>query len=141
MNTISGLPTITTIRPDAVAPVSQGATTGKVALSQLVKVIPEATLLAAGLMSAEDKATLDSVAEDVTTLVNAPTIATVASASQITVPDDANVVVITGSTDINSILGGVDFRNYLFYRFEAGTIQVLGRALSTATPLLLLKTP
>jgi hypothetical protein len=141
MNTIAGLPTVTTPSPTAVVPIVQGGNTGKITLADLARVIPAATLSAAGLMSSSDKQTLDDVVGAVSVLTNDPVVVSVESRQTITIPTGAKVVSLTGDSDVGVVLGGVPFETYIFYRESGPPITVLGSVLPPQGSLIFLRTP
>jgi hypothetical protein len=141
MNTIAGLPTVTTPSPTAVVPITQGGNTGKITLADLARVIPAATLSAAGLMSSSDKQALQDVEGVVSVLSSGPLVAAVESAPTITIPPGAKVITLTGNSDVQVILGGVVFEQYIFFRESGPSINVLGSALPSQGTLIFLRTP
>jgi hypothetical protein len=141
MNTIAGLPTVTNPSPTAVTPITQGGTTGKITLADLAKAIPPATLSAAGIMSSSDKQTLVDVAGVISALADGPTVATIESAPTITIPKDVKVIILSGNSDVQVVLGGNTFETYVFYRASGPPITVLGSTLPPQGSLIFLRTP
>jgi hypothetical protein len=141
MNTIAGLPTVSTPSPTAVTPIMQGGVTGKITLADLIKAIPAATLVASGLMSAADKQALDNANALLNAIVDGPTVAVVEATPTITIPAGADVITVVGNSDIQVVLGGVEFKKYVFYRADGPPINVLGSPLPPQGALVFLRTP
>lgn len=125
-NFISGLPEAASLSGPDVLPVVSGGVTKKVRADALGGALPVATTLEKGLMSAADKAALTQAQLNITELQGRPYSAVVESASIISIPDGVNIIILTGSTNIATVVGALDYRTYTFaYPVGAG-LNLLG---------------
>jgi hypothetical protein len=142
-STISSLPETTLPATTDLLPVVNAGVTKKVTLENLTAGQPIATTINKGLMSAADKVLLTQLGVDVTTLVNAPAVVTVASAATITLPNSGkvDVIVLTGTTTITDVQGVVNYRLYTFHYPSGAGVNLLGNPLVAGQSLLTYFTP
>jgi hypothetical protein len=140
-NTISGLPALETPLPEDVFPVTHAGNTYKLSLSQIRDALAIATDTAKGLLSATDKAALDLLQSRMANLLAKPLVATVASAETIVIPNDADVIILTGSTNVTAIADATPFKTYVFFYPTGPGISLMGASLPPQGVLVMLHTP
>jgi hypothetical protein len=140
-NTISGLPAASSANSSDVFPVVQNGNTYKLTLSQITEALAAATPSSSGIMSATDKTLLTALQAQVANLEDSPKIVTVPSAPTISIPNDSDVIILTGSTNIGTITDAVDYKVYVLYYPSGPGISVLGAELGAQGVLVLLHTP
>lgn len=138
---ISGLPEAATPAASDVIPVVSGGSTKKLQLQNIRSALPVATTLEKGLLSAQDKQSLAEMLADIAELQGRPYVATVASASVISVPDGVNILILTGSTSIASVVGAKDYNTYTFYYPTGPGLDLLGVAMTAGQVLVAVYTP
>lgn len=116
---INSLPTATDPIGSDILPLVVSGLYRKVTVANLSKGLPLADNLNKGLMSTVDKTNLDSVIVQVSNLV-APVSTPIASASTITIPSGRYVITLSGTTNINTLVGIVPRIRYVFY-YPTGT--------------------
>jgi len=139
--TITGLPVLTAPQGADVFPVVNAGTTKQLELAKVREALAVATATEKGLLSAADKAMLDALQISVANLLSKPTVATVASAATIAIPNGADVIVLTGSTNITTIENAVNYKIYVFYYPSGPGIDILGASLSAQASVAMIKTP
>jgi hypothetical protein len=140
-NTISGLPELVSPAPGDVFPVVQGGVTQKLPLEKIRQVLANATTSANGLMQATDKVEINTLRQQMDNILSKPTVVTVASAGTVVIPNDADVIILTGSTNVSAIVDAVDFKVYVFYYPSGPGISVLGAFLAAQEALVMVHTP
>ena len=112
----------------------------KAQLADALAVLPVATTLEKGLMSAADKIALNAATAAITTLNNQvsgilnPTHATIASANTITVPAGVSFVTLTGTTTITAINGMTNYKPVWFAYPSGAGLTILGKSLRAGDP-------
>ena len=125
---INSLPTATAATATDVLPLVVSGLYRKVTVENLAKGIPVVDTVSKGLMSSADKTNLESVIVQVSNLV-APVSTPIASASTITIPTGRYVITLSGTTNINTLVGIVPRIKYVFY-YPTGTgLTFLGEPL------------
>lgn len=116
---INSLPLVTAGSPSDILPLVVAGLYKRVTIENFAKGIPVATTSVKGLMSDADKTNLESVIVQVSNLV-APVSTPIASASTITIPTGRYVITLSGTTNINTLIGIVPRIKYVFY-YPTGT--------------------
>lgn len=116
---INSLPVTTAAAAADILPLVVSGLYRRVTVENLAKGIPVATTSVKGLMSDIDKTNLESVIVQVSNLV-APVSTPIASASTITIPSGRYVITLSGTTNINALIGIVPRVKYVFY-YPTGT--------------------
>lgn len=140
-STISGLTELTDPLASDELPVTHLGTTRKIRLDNLRVGLPVATAIDKGLMSAADKAALETAVADVLTLKSRPVSAIVASAATISVPNGADVIVLTGTTAVVTVMDALDYHTYTFYYPSGPGLNLFGIAMSAGDALVAVYTP
>lgn len=121
-STISGLEPNAVPDPSDLILTSDGVDTYRTTLQQSVVALPVSTPSAKGLMSAADKAALDALIASVLSL-GTPQVANIVAGSNIVLPAPTTgtytVVILTGTTTINTVSGSSSNRLYII-RYPAG---------------------
>jgi len=139
--TISSLDEVTTPSASDVLPIVSGGATVKVQAQNLRSALPVATTTEKGLLSAADKVALDAATIAVASLQNHPVNSTVASASTISIPNGADTVILTGTTNVAAIVDAIPYKSYTFYYPSGAGLQLLGVTMSAGTTLVAVYTP
>lgn len=116
---INSLPLASAANASDVLPLVVSGLYRRVTVQNLTNGIPVATTGLKGLMSSSDKTNLESVIGQVSNLV-APVSTPIASASTITIPTGRYVITLSGTTNINALVGIVPRIKYVFY-YPTGT--------------------
>jgi hypothetical protein len=112
----------------------------RAALGDIRTAIAVATSLEKGLMSATDKESLDVVVTEIAKLLN-PSSITIPSADTITVTGGRTMIVLTGTTPINNILGLTNNRPVYFYYPTGAGLTIKGESMKAGdSPLQLIQT-
>ena len=139
--TISSLEEVTSPLATDVIPIVNDGETKKVQLRNIKDALDVASTLSKGLMSAADKASLQQALLDIDSLLDSPSVATVASASVISVPDGKTAIILTGNTNVATVLNTVNYRVYVFYYPSGSGISFLGTAMTAGSVLVAVATP
>lgn len=138
---ISSLDEVTSPGATDVLPVVNLGTTKKVQVQHLGDGMPVATSSAKGLMSAADKVALAQAQADIAELQTHPVSVTVASASNVAIPDGADVILLTGTTSVASVSDGVPYKTYTFAYPSGAGLTFLGVVMSAGDALVAVYKP
>lgn len=105
----------------------------KASLGDIRTALAVATSVEKGLMSATDKATLDTTSSEVSRLLN-PEAVTIPSASTITVPAGKTMITLTGATSVNIINGLTNNRPVFFYYPAGAGLAIKGESMKAGDP-------
>jgi len=139
--TISSLPEVVSPSPIDVVPIVSLGVTSKAQVQNLNDGLPIATVVAKGLMSASDKAALEQAKLDVSGLLSHPVVATVASANAVSIPNGSDVILLTGSTNVTSVVDGVPYHTYTFYHLSGSSLSFLGMTMPVGATIVAVYTP
>lgn len=139
--TISSLEEVVSPLATDVLPVVNLGLTKKVQLQNIKDAIPVATTTAKGMMSAADKVDLAQAQADITELQSHPVSVTVASASNVVIPDGSDVILLTGTTNVASVSNGVPYKTYTFAYPSGAGLTFLGVVMSAGDALVAVYKP